>query len=59
MFIYECLITFGVEVDLFWGKRLTGATTLFLLNRGVVMFFTWYGLFADIIIPATAQVRRN
>ena len=56
MFVYECLITFGEEVDLFWTNRMTGATVLFLLNRWIVMFFTWYDVLADITIPATAKV---
>ena len=56
MFIYEFLITFGEEVDLFWTNRMTGATVLFFLNRWIVMFFTWYDVLADITIPATAKV---
>ncbi|RPD57204.1 hypothetical protein L227DRAFT_565512 [Lentinus tigrinus ALCF2SS1-6] len=56
MFIYEYVITFGAEVDLFWTKRLTGATVLFFLNRGIVMFYTWYDLIVGLFtIPATSK----
>ncbi|RPD73140.1 hypothetical protein L226DRAFT_572578 [Lentinus tigrinus ALCF2SS1-7] len=59
MFIYEYVITFGAEVDLFWTKRLTGATVLFFLNRGIVMFYTWYDLIVGLFtIPATSKLTR-
>ena len=31
--IYEQFITFDQEVDLFWTRKPTGATALFVLNR--------------------------
>ena len=33
LYIYDYAITFSREVDLFWGRRFTGASLLFLLNR--------------------------
>ncbi|KAI0675498.1 hypothetical protein C8Q78DRAFT_963789 [Trametes maxima] len=33
LLVYEYLITFDHEVDLFWRPRFTGASVLFLLNR--------------------------
>nr|VWP02332.1 Surface protein PspC [Ganoderma boninense] len=33
LYIYDYMITFGREVELFWGRRFTGASVLFLLNR--------------------------
>ena len=30
---YDYLITFGDEVQLFWRRKWTGATVLFILNR--------------------------
>ncbi|TFK86465.1 hypothetical protein K466DRAFT_600299 [Polyporus arcularius HHB13444] len=38
LFIYECLITFGDEISLFWTRRFTGASVLFVSNRAIVMF---------------------
>ncbi|KAI0689448.1 hypothetical protein C8T65DRAFT_746165 [Cerioporus squamosus] len=38
VFIYEYLITLGDEVNLFWSRRLTGATLLFVSNRALVMW---------------------
>ncbi|EJF61304.1 hypothetical protein DICSQDRAFT_170457 [Dichomitus squalens LYAD-421 SS1] len=34
---YECIVTLDREVSLVWGKRFTGATALFLLNRYTAM----------------------
>ena len=31
--LYDFTITFGREVDLFWTRRFTGATVLFLANK--------------------------
>ncbi|PIL26520.1 hypothetical protein GSI_12278 [Ganoderma sinense ZZ0214-1] len=33
LYIYDYTITFPREVELFWGRRFTGASLLFLLNR--------------------------
>ncbi|KAI1795344.1 hypothetical protein LXA43DRAFT_1090993 [Ganoderma leucocontextum] len=33
LYIYDYAITFAREVELFWGRRFTGASLLFLLNR--------------------------
>ncbi|PIL30411.1 hypothetical protein GSI_07597 [Ganoderma sinense ZZ0214-1] len=37
--LYEYVITFGVEVDLFWGKEITGASIVFFLNRYLVLAY--------------------
>ncbi|KAH9939062.1 uncharacterized protein BXZ73DRAFT_29522, partial [Epithele typhae] len=34
---YEYLITFGQEVELFWGRKINGASVLFFVNRYVVL----------------------
>ena len=34
---YDYLITFGDEVQLFWRRKWTGATVLFILNRYIVL----------------------
>ena len=56
LFVYECLITFGDEVALFWTRRFTGATVLFVSNRALVM---WAHVFTMITsyIPISAQVK--
>ncbi|RDX44273.1 hypothetical protein OH76DRAFT_1487225 [Lentinus brumalis] len=35
--VFDYLITFGQEVNLFWKRRFTGATLLFFVNRYVVL----------------------
>ena len=49
--LYEYLITFDLEVQLFWKRQLTGAGILFLLNRYLLLTNV---LFA--ISPALPQV---
>ncbi|KAI1786014.1 hypothetical protein LXA43DRAFT_1099613 [Ganoderma leucocontextum] len=39
LIVYEYLITFAVEVELFWRKDVNGASILFFLNRYVVLFY--------------------
>ncbi|RPD68572.1 hypothetical protein L226DRAFT_563849 [Lentinus tigrinus ALCF2SS1-7] len=36
---FEYILTFRQEVDMFWNRRLTGATGLFLLNRYIIIIF--------------------
>ncbi|PIL35282.1 hypothetical protein GSI_02007 [Ganoderma sinense ZZ0214-1] len=48
--VYDYLITFGVEVDLFWRKEITGASIVFFLNRYLILAYnlirlpTWFPL---------------
>ena len=42
VFIYEYLITIGSETQYFWGRKKTGATVLFFLNRYASL--VWYVL---------------
>ncbi|KAM5541338.1 hypothetical protein V8D89_004892 [Ganoderma adspersum] len=37
--IYEYLVTFGTEVQLFWGREVTGASVLFFVNRYMRLFY--------------------
>ena len=37
--LYEYIITFGIEVDLFWGKDMTGASVIFFLNRYLMLAY--------------------
>ncbi|PIL30401.1 hypothetical protein GSI_07587 [Ganoderma sinense ZZ0214-1] len=50
LYVYEYVITFGVEVDLFWGKEITGASIVFFLNRYLILAYnlvllpSWFSL---------------
>ncbi|RPD69785.1 hypothetical protein L226DRAFT_575270 [Lentinus tigrinus ALCF2SS1-7] len=57
LFIYECVITFGDEVNLFWMRPFTGATALFTSNRLLVLVYHFYILITA-FIPLSEQVRR-
>ncbi|PIL30379.1 hypothetical protein GSI_07564 [Ganoderma sinense ZZ0214-1] len=37
--LYEYVITLGIEVDLFWGKEITGASIVFFLNRYLALAY--------------------
>ncbi|KAI0640732.1 hypothetical protein C8Q79DRAFT_920930, partial [Trametes meyenii] len=52
--LYDFLITFGEEVRLFWGRKFTGASLLFFINR------YWTLLANDIFMPLSfARVSDN
>ncbi|KAI0760278.1 hypothetical protein C8Q74DRAFT_1208713, partial [Fomes fomentarius] len=44
--IYDYVITFGQEVELFWTMKLTGASVLFFANRYITLTFNIMGLAA-------------
>ena len=44
MYLYECIVTFDIEVKYFWTGKITGATVLFLLNKYVNMYYTIYSI---------------
>ena len=35
--VYHYITTFATEVDLFWKRKFTGATAMFLLNRYLIL----------------------
>ncbi|TFK86763.1 hypothetical protein K466DRAFT_618635 [Polyporus arcularius HHB13444] len=37
LIFYEHLLTFGDEVEMFWKRKFTGATAIFLLNRYLIL----------------------
>ena len=37
IFIYDYVLTFAQEVELIWGRKITGAAILFVLNRYVTL----------------------
>ncbi|KAI0754053.1 hypothetical protein C8Q80DRAFT_342630 [Daedaleopsis nitida] len=49
--IYEYIITFARETELFWRGRLTGAAALFYFNRYLNLFNNVYGLVQNLPIP--------
>ncbi|RPD57194.1 hypothetical protein L227DRAFT_613812 [Lentinus tigrinus ALCF2SS1-6] len=54
VFLYECLITFGDEVNLFWSRPFTGATVLFVSNRAIIVWTHIFAMFAS-YIPLSLQ----
>lgn len=56
VFLYECVITIGGEVELFWFAKWTGATILYLLNRYIVGFYSFY-ILATSFVPVSDAVR--
>ncbi|KAI0701122.1 hypothetical protein C8T65DRAFT_697122 [Cerioporus squamosus] len=42
--VYEYIITFGLEVDLFWKRKLTGASVLFFLTRYLALLTIFFGM---------------
>ena len=42
--IYDYVITFGREVEMFWRSKFTGASVLFFANRYVSLLFNTMGL---------------
>ncbi|KAI1783671.1 hypothetical protein LXA43DRAFT_1045563 [Ganoderma leucocontextum] len=55
LIVYEYLITVGAEVELFWRRKITGASVLFLTNRYLVLFYNLSLLRA--LWPFTLSVR--
>ncbi|KAI0682287.1 hypothetical protein C8T65DRAFT_750688 [Cerioporus squamosus] len=49
VFLYECIITVGGEVELFWFAKWTGASVLYLLNRYIVGFYSIYILASSFV----------
>lgn len=56
MIVYEYLITFDQEVLLFWRRKPTGATVLFLMVRYLALLsYSFFG--AATYAPMSAKVR--
>ncbi|RDX51338.1 hypothetical protein OH76DRAFT_1481616 [Lentinus brumalis] len=54
VFLYECIITIGGEVELFWFAKSTGASILYLLNRYIVGFYSIY-ILATSFVPVSQE----
>ena len=37
--MYEHIVTFGFEIQLFWGREVTGAAILFFANRYLALVY--------------------
>ncbi|PIL30350.1 hypothetical protein GSI_07535 [Ganoderma sinense ZZ0214-1] len=57
LIVYEYLITVGAEVELFWRRKITGASILFLTNRYLVLFYN-LSLLRD-LWPFTLSLHRQ
>ena len=42
--LYEHLVTFNTEVQLFWAGGVTGASVLFFVNRYILLVYTLLGI---------------
>lgn len=56
--LYEYIITIGKEVQLFWNRKVTGASVLFFLNRYIVLGLNLYALPVT-SIPVSDGVRQT
>ena len=58
LIFFEYCLTLGQEVNLFWGKKLTGAVVLFIANRYTTILYTIYYILVNLVPAAseTAQV---
>ena len=45
LIIYEYIVTFSTEVQLFWAGEVTGASVLFFVNRYMQLVYALFGLF--------------
>ncbi|RPD65002.1 hypothetical protein L227DRAFT_275606 [Lentinus tigrinus ALCF2SS1-6] len=63
-FIYDYIITIGREVDLFWTRKVTGASVLFLFIRyGTLVYkildLVSYGPMSDKLCNASASMHHD
>ena len=58
--IYEYIITFSTEVQLFWAGEVTGASVLFFVNRYMLLVYTLFGLlqFSPVIGTVSVSLRK-
>ena len=54
--LYEYLITLGLEVQLFWGREITGASILFFINRYTMLFDALFYLWGYLPFTNTVSV---
>ena len=60
LILFEYVFNIDQEVKLFWGRKLTGAVVLFLVNRYTTLIYTVYYVLISLIPSAlkTAQASR-
>ena len=54
--VYEYLVTFSNEVQLFWGRDITGASILFFINRYMMLFYAIFSLPTGGLLAGTKTV---
>ena len=54
--VFEYIITFGTEVQLFWGRKVTGASMLFFVNRYMRLLYVLFCVTSYLPIPSAALV---
>ena len=59
LIIYEYLVTFSTEVQLFWAGEVTGASVLFFVNRYMQLVYTLLVLFQFLPIVYTVSVSQR
>ena len=52
--MYEYAITFPYELQLFWGRKVTGAMLLFFANRYLALFFWIFD--SSVVGPVSSSV---
>lgn len=57
--MYDYLVTFGREVELFWTRKFSGATILFLANKYISLVNHLFDLALSIGIYENKKVCRN
>ena len=57
--IYEYLVTFTTEVQLFWMRELTGASILFFINRYLMLLYIMSQLWGYSPLTGTVSVSES
>ena len=55
LIFYDFILTTDEEVRLFWGKKLTGATVLFWLNKWLIIVYYATAVISFFKIPDTVR----
>ena len=56
LMMYEYLVTFSTEVQLFWAGEVTGASVLFFVNRYIMLVYALLALLQLSPVVNTASV---
>ena len=56
LIIYEFVVTLDTEVRLFWGRKITGASVVFFLNRYTMLCYAIVSLWQFLPVANSASV---